>query len=69
MYSMYEMEECIENEERYKTTISRLEEMKEEIEMDRDWANLEYYLAKTKVEPEDEKKVAEERLKIRPEME
>lgn len=69
MYSMYEMEECIENEERYKDTISRLEEMKEEIEMNRDWANLEYYLSKTKVEPENEKEVAEERIKIRPEME
>lgn len=66
---MYEMEECIENEERYKDTISRLEEMKEKIEMNRDWANLKYYIAKTKVEPENEKEVAEERLKIRPEME
>ena len=69
IYSMYEMEECIESEERYKDTISRLEEMKEKIEMNRDWANLEYYLVKTKVEPEDEKEVAEERTKIRSKME
>lgn len=69
MYSMYEMEECIENEERYKDIISRLEKAKEEIEMNRDWANLEYYLAKTKVEPEDAEDVAKERRRIRPEME
>lgn len=69
MYSMYEMEECIENEEQYKDTISRLEETKEEIEMNKDWANLEYYLAKNKVEPEEAEDVAKERRKVRPEME
>ena len=69
MYSMYEMEECIENEERYKDTISKLEEAKEEIGMNRDWTNLEYYLAKTKVEPDDAEDVEKEQIRIRPEME
>ena len=68
-YSMYEMEECIENEERYKNTISRLEDAKEEIGMNKDWTNLEYYLAKGKVEPENAEDVAKEQLSIRPEME
>lgn len=69
MYSMYEMEECIENEERYKDIISKLEEAKEEIEMNRGWANLEYYMAKSKVEPENAEDVAKEQRKIRLEME
>lgn len=43
--------------------------MKEEIEMNREWANLEYYIAKTRVELEDEKEVAKDRIRIRPEME
>lgn len=68
MYSMYEMEQCIKNEERYKDIISKLEEMKEEIEMNRDWANLEYYIAKDKVDPEGAEDVAKERRRIRTEM-
>ena len=36
--------------------------------MNRDWANLEYYLAKNKVEPETAEDVAKERRRIRPEM-
>lgn len=69
MYSMYEMEDCIENEERYGEMISRLEKMADRIETNQAIAYLEYDIAKDKVEPEDAEKVAEERLKIRPEME
>lgn len=69
MYSMYEMEECIENEERYGDVISRLEKMADRIETNQAILYLEYDIAKDKVEPEDAKKIAEERIKIRPEME
>ncbi len=69
MYFMYEMEECIENEERYGEIISRLEKMADKIEADKDISYLEYDIAKNKVEPEEEKEVLEERLKIRSEME
>ena len=69
MYSMYEMEECIENEDRYREIISRLEKMADRIEAGKDISYLEYDIAKNKVEPEEEKEVAEERTKIRPEME
>ena len=69
MYSMYEMEECIENEERYGDVISRLEKMTDKIEENQAIAYLEYDIAKDKVEPEDKKEVAEERIRIRPEME
>ena len=69
MYSMYEMEECIENEERYGDVISKLENMADRIETSKTIAYLEYDIAKDKVETEDKKEVAEERYKIRPEME
>lgn len=69
MYSMYEMQECIENEERYGNVISRLEKMADKIDTNKAIAYLEYDIAEDKVEPEDTEKVAEERLKIRPEME
>ena len=69
MYSMYEMEECIENEERYGGIVSRLEKMAEKIDTNKAIAYLEYNIAKDKVEPEDTEKVSEERYKIRPEME
>lgn len=69
MYSMYEMEECIENEERYGNVISRLEKMADKIDTNKAIAYLEYDIAKNKVDPEDEREVAEERTKIRPEME
>lgn len=69
MYSMYEMEECIENEERYGEVILRLEKMADKIERNKTIAYLEYDIEKDKVEPEDAEKVSEERIKIRPEME
>ena len=69
MYSIYEMEECIENEERYEKMISRLEKMADKIERNKAITYLEYDIAKDKVEPEDREAVAEERNKIRPEME
>lgn len=68
-YSMYEMEECIENEERYGEMISRLEKMGDKIERNKTIAYLEYDIEKDKVEPEDAEKVSEERNKIRPEIE
>lgn len=69
MYSMYEMEECIENEERYGDVISRLEKMAYRIETNKTIAYLEYDSAKDKVELDDAEKVSEERYKIRLEME
>lgn len=63
------MEECIENEERYGDVISRLKKMADKIDTNQAIAYLEYDIVKDKVEPEDEKEVAEERTKIRPEME
>lgn len=69
MYSMYEMEECIENEERYGDVISRLEKMADRIETNKTIAYLEYDSAKDKVELDDAEKVSEERYKIRLEME
>lgn len=69
MYSMYEMEGCIENEERYGNVISRLETMADRIDTNKAIAYLEYDIAKDKVELEDTEKVSEERYKIRPEME
>ena len=69
MYSMYEMEERIANEERYGDVISRLEKMADRIETNKTIAYLEYDSAKDKVELEDAEKVSEERYKIRLEME
>ena len=69
MYSMYEMEACIENEERYGDVISRLEKMADKIDTNKAIAYLEYDIAKDKVGPEDAEKVSEERYKIRPEIE
>ena len=69
LYSMYEMEECIENEERYGEMISRLEKMADKIETNKTIAYLEYDIAKDKVEPVNKKEVDEERNKIRLEME
>ena len=69
MYSMYEMEECIENEERYGDVISRLKKMADMINANKAIAYLEYDIAEDKVEPEDAEKVSEERYKIRPKME
>ena len=69
MYSMYEMEECIENEEQYGNVISRLEKIADKIDTNKAIAYLEYDIAKDKVEPEDVEKVSKERIKIRPEME
>lgn len=68
MYSMYEMEECIENEERYGDIISRLEKISDKIDMNKALAYLEYDLEKGKVESDDKEAVEEERGKIRPEM-
>lgn len=68
MYSMYEMEECIENKERYGNVILRLEKMADKIERNQAIAYPEYDIAKDKVEPEDTEKVSEERYKIRSEM-
>lgn len=68
LYSVYEMEECIENEERYGEIISRLEKTSDKIDMNKALAYLEYDSAKGKVEPEDKEGVEEERDKIRPEM-
>ena len=48
MYSMYEMEECIENKERYGNVISRLEKMADKIERNQAIAYLEYDIAKDK---------------------
>ena len=53
---MYEMEECIENKERYGNVISRLEKMADKIERNQAIAYLEYDIAKDKVEPDDTKK-------------
>ena len=69
MYSMYEMEKCIENEERYGEVILRLKKMSDKIERNKTIAYLEYDIAKDKVESEDVEKVLKERYKIRPEME
>lgn len=69
MYSMYEKEECIENEERYGNIISRLEKMADKIETNKTIAYLEYDIAKDKVEPKDREIIAEEQNKIRPEVE
>lgn len=68
MYSVYEMEECIENEERYGDVISRLEKAADKIDMNKALAYLEYDIEKGKVEPKDKEAVEEERGKIRPEM-
>ena len=69
IYSMYEMEECIENEERYGERISRLEKLADRIDTNKAIAYLEYDIAKDKVKPEDAETVSEERYKIRPEVE
>ena len=68
MQILYEMEECIENKERYGNVILRLEKMADKIERNQAIAYLEYDIAKDKVEPEDTEKVSEERYKIRSEM-
>ena len=68
MYSMFEMEECIGNEERYGEIISRLEKTADKIDMNKALAYLEYDGAKGKVELEDKEAVEKERSKIRPEM-
>lgn len=68
MYSVYEMEECIGNEERYGEIISRLEKTADKIDMNKALVYLEYDSAKGKVESEDKEAVEEERGKIRPEM-
>lgn len=69
IYSMYDMEEYIQNEEWYGDTISRLEKTAEKIETNKAIAYLEYDIERNKIEPENEKDVEEERNKIRPEME
>lgn len=68
MYSVYDMEECISNEERYGEIISRLEITADKIDMNKALAYLEYDSEKGKVEPDDKEEVEEERGKIRPEM-
>ena len=68
MYSMFEMENCIENEERYGDVISRLEKAADKIDMNKALAYLEYDIEKGEVEKEDVEAVQEERGKIRLEM-
>lgn len=68
MYSMYDMEECISNEERYGDIILKLEKTADKIDMNKALAYLEYDLEKGKVEADDKVAVEEERGKIRPEM-
>lgn len=68
MYSLYEMEECISNEERYGEIISRLEKTADKIDMNKALAYLEYDSVRGEVELEDKEAVEEERGKIRPEM-
>ncbi len=69
MYSVYEMEKCIENEERYREIISRLEKAAAKIDMNKALSYLEYDIEKGKVELEDKEAIEEEQSKIRPEME
>lgn len=68
MYSMYEMEECISNEERYGDIILKLKKAADKIDMNKALAYLEYDLEKGKVESDDKVVVEEEQSKIRPEM-
>lgn len=69
MYLVYDMEECISNEEHYGDIISRLEKMADKIDMNKALAYLEYDIEKGKVEFEDKDSVGEEQSKLRPEME
>ena len=57
MYSMYEMEGCIDNEERHGEIISRLEKTADKIDMNKALAYLEYDSEKSKVEPADKEAV------------
>lgn len=69
LFSLDEMEDAIENEEKYGRAIARLEKMAARIETTKEIALLEYQVEKENIEPEDEQVVEEERAKIRPDME
>ena len=69
LFSLDEMKDAIENEEKYGRAISRLEKMADRIETAKEIALLEYQVEKGNIEPENAQAVEEERGKIRSDVE
>ena len=69
LYSLDDMEEAIENEERYGKAISRLEKVSDRIKTAKEISLLEYETERDGIEPDEAQDVEDERVKIRPEVE